>query len=115
MASLALQALVTASMLVVSPIVAIVLALRAVPSALQKAPIRQALAPLIPGEVRATYLSLLSLLGRVGFSLVLIGMSASVGPEGLHHAVMFGVVVALAILAVVVLMGLRASRGDETR
>ncbi|MEZ4459105.1 MAG: hypothetical protein R3E66_05130 [bacterium] len=49
----------------------------------------------------------------VGFSLVLIGMSALVGPEGLHHAIMFGVVVALAILAVVVLMGLRASRGTK--
>ena len=96
--SLVLQCLVTASMFVVSPIVAFALALRAVPGAMQRAPMRQALAPIIPGQIRATYLSVLSLLGRVGFSLVLIGMSGAVGAEALPSAVRFGVVVALSVL-----------------
>lgn len=59
-------------------VVALIL-LRGVPSGLYKAPLNAAVTPRIPREERATYLSLQSLAGRLGFSALLAGLSFGAG------------------------------------
>ncbi len=58
-------------------IVALIL-LREVPSGLYKAPLNAAVTPRIPRGERATYLSIQSLAGRLGFSALLTSLSVSV-------------------------------------
>lgn len=52
-----------------------VILLRVAPKALYQAPMREAVTPLIDRTERATYLSMQSLAGRIGFSVVLFGLS----------------------------------------
>lgn len=59
-------------------VVALIL-LRGVPSGLYKAPLHAAVTPRIPQNERATYLSIQSLAGRLGFSGLLIGLSFVAG------------------------------------
>ena len=60
-----------------SPWIAALLVGRSVPRALQDAPVRAAVAPHVAPELRATYLSLQSLTGRLGFSMLLVTLSAA--------------------------------------
>ncbi len=61
--------------LFVHPVVAFVLLGRSIPRALQSAPMRAAIAPHVRPQMRATYLSLQSLVGRLGFSALLLLLS----------------------------------------
>lgn len=61
-----------------SPVVVVLLVLRAVPTALMNAPINAAVAPKVDEGHRATYLSLHSLSGRLAFSVVIFGLAHSV-------------------------------------
>lgn len=74
--SLLLQGLIIAAMgLHLSPWIALLATGRSIPRALQDAPLREALAPRIPESHRATFLSVLSLVGRLAFALCLVGLS----------------------------------------
>jgi len=64
-------ALIVSMACFVSPLVAVLLVARSVPRALQDAPLRAAVAPRVASELRATYLSLESLVGRLGFASLL--------------------------------------------
>jgi MFS family permease len=71
----ALQLLVIGAMAaVLHPAILLVVLLRGVPSALMKAPLRAAVTPRIPKPQRATYLSLQSLVGRLGFAALLASL-----------------------------------------
>jgi hypothetical protein len=56
--------------------------LRSTPRALMTAPLNAAVAPRVPATHRATYLSLQSLAGRLGFAALLAGLSTTVGAPG---------------------------------
>jgi len=74
--SMLLQALNVAAMATWTSLwVAALLAGRSVPRALQDAPLRAAITPQLPAGMRATYLSLQSLAGRLGFALLLVTLS----------------------------------------
>ena len=80
--SLAGQLALTGAMgLWLSPWVAALLMLRSVPGALQRAPLNREVAPRVPSRLRATYLSIQSLAGRLGFmvTLLLLSLLASQG------------------------------------
>lgn len=78
--ALALQAAVIAGMgsVVATPIVLLML-LRTAPRALMTAPLNAAVAPRAPRSLRATYLSLQSLLGRLAFAGVLGALALGAG------------------------------------
>ncbi|MBU6160568.1 MAG: hypothetical protein KGO50_05560 [Myxococcales bacterium] len=61
---------------VVHPVMAGLTLLRGLPRGLQQAPLQAATVPLIPREIRATWLSVQSLVGRLAFAAVLVGLSA---------------------------------------
>ncbi len=76
----ALQVLVMAAMgLVLHEVVLLLILLRSVPAAVMEPPLRAAVTPQLPRSLRATYLSLQSLAGRLAFSGVLVLLSF--GPE----------------------------------
>jgi MFS family permease len=80
--SLFLQGCLIASMaFIVHPVIAILLLARSVPKALQDAPIRSEVTPRVGDHMRATYLSLQSLVGRLAFACVLVSLSLGVGDE----------------------------------
>lgn len=57
--------------LMLSPVIALILLIRSTPRALMSAPLNAAITPQLPETLRATYLSLQSLVGRLGFSVLL--------------------------------------------
>lgn len=59
--------------------IAALLVLRGVPSGLYKAPLHAAVTPRIPQAERATYLSIQSLAGRLGFSVLWVSLSLVAG------------------------------------
>ena len=61
---------------VVHPVMAALTLLRGLPRGLQQAPLQAATVPLVPREIRATWLSVQSLVGRMAFAAVLLGLSA---------------------------------------
>jgi MFS family permease len=65
-------------------IVAVIL-LRGVPGGLYKAPLNAAVTPRIPQAERATYLSIQSLAGRLGFSALLAGLAVSASGAGANR------------------------------
>ena len=76
----ALQVLVMAAMgLVLHEVVLLLILLRSVPAAVMEPPLRAAVTPQLPRSLRATYLSLQSLAGRLAFSGVLVLLSF--GPQ----------------------------------
>ncbi len=76
----ALQTIVIAIMgSVLHVLVAVVILMRALPRGIARAPMRAAIVPRIPETQRATYWSLQSLVGRLGFSGVLLGLGYLVG------------------------------------
>ncbi len=88
---------------IVHPVVAVLLLLRSVPRGLIAAPINAAVTPVVGRGLRATYLSMQSLAGRLSFSVFLLVLSGLAGHDdsarALMGATMFGVV-ALVGLAV---------------
>lgn len=68
-------ALITIMALWLHPIVALLLLGRSIPRALQEAPLRAAIAPHVAPSLRATYLSLQSLAGRLYYASVLTALS----------------------------------------
>ena len=98
------------------PIVALCLIFRSAPRALQGAPLNEAVAPRVPRSLRATYLSLQSLVGRLGYSALLFLLSAIVGSSGQMDASTLSSMLwwssALALAGLFVL-GLWAAWGDE--
>jgi len=91
--SLAIQViLITLMMLFVSPWIALLLILRTVPRAMQDAPIRAAVAPALGAHIRATYLSVQSLAGRLAFALFLVFLSLTSGDD-LSHTLLIGALV----------------------
>ena len=74
--ALSLQVLIIGVMgLLFHPLVLLLVLLRSCPRALMAAPLNAAIAPEIPQQQRATYLSLQSLAGRLAFSGVLVALS----------------------------------------
>jgi len=99
--SLLLQvALISLMALFVHPLIAVLLLARSMPRALQSAPMRAAIAPRVPASIRATYLSLQSLAGRLGFSLLLAGLSLATADE-LGALLALCTLVAVSLVAVV--------------
>ncbi len=67
-------------------VVALIL-MRSIPSALSRSPLRAKIAPLIQDSERATYMSINSLIGRLGYGVVLLGLSkAMAGQEMSWHS-----------------------------
>jgi MFS family permease len=66
---------------ILHPLILLVLLARSVPTGLQKAPLSAAIVPRIDQSLRATFLSLNTLMGRLLFSSILIGISFIVGVE----------------------------------
>ena len=80
--SLALQAGIVLAMAAFSaPWVLAIVALRSLPRALQDAPIRAAVTPHVHPSMRATYLSLQSLAGRLAFAGVLATLAVVAGDD----------------------------------
>ena len=63
---------------VLHPAVLLLVLLRNFPMALSEAPMLSVIAPLIESSYRATYLSLQSLAGRLGFAILLFSLSGLV-------------------------------------
>lgn len=72
-------AVMVAMALVVHPLAAAVVLLRSVPRAVSAAPLSAAIGPRLPDARRATYLSLQSLVGRLGFSGLLALLAGLAG------------------------------------
>lgn len=70
-------ALIVGMCLWVHPVMALLLCARAIPGALQRAPLLAHIMPQLPSSSRATYLSWQSLSGRLAFSALLWGLSVS--------------------------------------
>ena len=62
-------------------VVVVLILLRSVPAAVMQPPLRAAITPRLPQQLRATYLSLQSLIGRLAFAGVLLSMSLGSRPE----------------------------------
>jgi MFS family permease len=96
--------------LAVHPVVAGLLLLRSVPSAIH-GPVLQAIAhPRLPSHLRATYLSVQSLVGRLAFSGSLLVSSAVVGGQPERAAGLMAVARTFAIVLVVAWIALAAWR-----
>jgi hypothetical protein len=67
--------------LVLHPLVVLLLIGRGLPGAMQKPPLREAIAPRVSSELRATFFSVQSLAGRLGFAALLTFL-ATAQPSG---------------------------------
>lgn len=94
-----------------SPWVALLLVGRSVPRALQDAPIRAVVAPNVPADLRATYLSLQSLMGRLGFALLLVALS--LGANDVARTLQLAAMIAGGLVAALLLASRLAGKGDE--
>lgn len=108
--ALALQgALIAAMAVAVHPLVGMVLGLRSVPAALFAPVLASLVHPRVPSDVRATWLSVMSLAGRLAFSGWLAISAAWLGDTGAldHPALRVLLVATLAgLLGLLVLLGL---------
>lgn len=103
--SLVIQALLVALVAMwTHPLVAVALVLRGVPRGLQDAPLNAEVAPRVPRELRATYLSLQSLAGRLAFSatLLLLSAAASGSTDPLAATARAGAVFGAVVIALLV-------------
>ena len=66
----------------VHPLVALLIIARSVPRGLMTAPLNAAVVPRVPRHERATYVSVQSLAGRLGFAGYLLTMAALTGQAG---------------------------------
>ena len=110
--ALALQGgLITAMAWAVHPVVGVLLGLRSVPQALFQPVLASLVHPRVESHVRATWLSVMSLVGRLGFSGWLAASAWALGEGALDHAAMRTILTAtLAGLAGALLL-LLATRG----
>lgn len=67
--------IIAAMAIMLHPVIALMVILRSGPMAVITAPVNAAIAPLIENQQRATFLSLQSMAGRLGFAIVLSGFS----------------------------------------
>lgn len=93
--------LIGAMGLVLHPLVVPLIMLRMVPYAMSEAPLRAAVAPLVPQAQRATYFSMQSLFGRLAFSSTLLVLSITVGEAATDWATLSGMLRALAVLGLI--------------
>ena len=92
---------------------AIATLLRSCPRALSSAPLNAAIAPNVPTTQRATFLSLMSLNGRLGFALTLILFAAKAGDESWQtksHMLKIGMWIGLSLLAFFIFTSLLISK-----
>lgn len=113
MAVTALQAILIIGMaLVVHPVVALLLVTRSVQPAVSHVVVSAAIVPRVPQAQRATYQSLHSFAGRLGFAGVLYALSGLSGPSGVADPQAIGTMLrAAAVLTVVGLGLLLVTRG----
>ena len=77
-ATMCLQLVLIGSMaFTLSPVVAVLLLARSVPSAVEGPILNAAVTPRLPRHLRATYLSITSLVGRLGYAILLFSLGAS--------------------------------------
>ncbi|MEZ4239111.1 MAG: MFS transporter [Myxococcota bacterium] len=88
---------VTGAMAWLHPVVLVVLLLRAVPNALSGPVVAATFHPRLTARVRATYLSVVSLAGRLAFAAALAAGAASVGVDGGWTPAALHTLVALAV------------------
>ncbi|QNN21516.1 MFS transporter [Planctomycetales bacterium ZRK34] len=88
--------------------------LRSTPRALMTAPLNAAVAPRVPATHRATYLSLQSLAGRLGFAALLAGLSTTVG-EPVDWSALATLLRISVIIAIAMLIGLTIARPIATQ
>ena len=92
------------------PLVVVVLFLRNTPMALVHAPMYAAIAPRVQSGQRATYLSLQSLAGRLGFSISLFLGSLTIEAEVADWATLSGLLQAYVVFGVIAFAGLYLAR-----
>ncbi len=111
----ALQTIIIAVMgFVLHPLVLVLVLLRSVPRALMTAPVNAAVTPRVDRAHRATYASMQSLAGRLGFSIALVGLSllsASAGGDDWASLSRMQLAAAGVGLAGLLVLGLSARRG----
>ena len=102
-------ALITALALWIHPVIAALLVLRQVQAAVGNVIVHTTVTPRIPQLQRATYLSLHSLAGRLGYALVLLGLgSFAIGADAVDD--LKRMLAASAVLAVAGALALAATR-----
>ncbi len=110
--SMTIQAVIIGVMAIaIHPLVALLIIARSVPRGLMSAPLNAAVVPRVPRQERATYLSIVSLAGRLGFALYLVVMAALTGATGSDDwaAIRLLLVIGLGIaVAGLVVLGLTA-------
>jgi hypothetical protein len=82
LASLLQVEIITIMGLVLHPVIMIVLLLRCSARGLMMAPVDSAIAPRVPADQRATYLSIQALAGRLAFAATPAGLSLLPGARG---------------------------------
>ena len=91
--------LILAMAALLHPLIAALLMLRGVPGAMARAPLNEAVVPQVPSKLRATYLSVQSLAGRLSYAVVLVALSWFIGeessPEGFRRTLLAAMVVCL--------------------
>ncbi len=118
----ALQAITIGMMAwVLSPVIVALLLLRSCPRALMTPPLNAAVTGAVPVQLRATYLSMQSLAGRLAFSLTLFGLAFAVSEgaaddwTGIRPQLVWSTWIAGAgLLWVMVLTLVRRRRDDDT-
>ncbi|MHC4218297.1 MAG: MFS transporter [Planctomycetota bacterium] len=82
LATTLLQVVIMVAMaLVLHEAVLVLILLRSVPAAVMEPPMRGAIVPQLPRSLRATYLSLQSLAGRLAFAVTLLALAQGAAPE----------------------------------
>jgi MFS family permease len=84
---------------VIHPMIVVVLIARAWPGAAQRAPLRAHVTPHLPASVSATYLSIQSLSGRLGFATTLYVLSQISEAASTHGSELKGVLTASLMIA----------------
>ena len=108
--------LITAMAAVVHPAVLVLLLLRSSPAAVTNVLVNASVTPRIPQAQRATYLSLHSLAGRLGWGSVLYGLSLLTGPDGPNDVTTISRLLTwCAVLAIVGLAALAVTSGALRR
>ncbi len=97
------------------PLVALALVLRGVPRGLQDAPLNAEVAPRVPRSLRATYLSLQSLAGRLAFSgtLLLLALASSGASDALAATARAGAVFGAVVIALLVPGAITSRRSGD--
>lgn len=112
LATIAVQTAIVAAMAaVLHPAVLALILLRSVPSALARPTMAQLIHPRVPSNIRATYLSMQSLAGRLAFSATLAASAAILGSDPLTYPSLSHLLWLLAGLGAVALVALAAVRG----